>query len=594
MQELSKEWFELTDYRQRRFSRSAWIPVYGTVYEMQQKKYPEIGHIEEKLIVGSAVIFQDKQEDVERISDWFNWSPKDTTAWIHDDGNYYGAGEFLSGNLDKLGFRLVLAQHHNSLHPQEVMLHQDFVLAYGLLQEENTWLRPSEGYEKVARQQTNEEGEPTLIEIRAEYLKDYLAARNATLRIYYHCFRVAVLENDPGFDWPDNHYLVKEIHNQCRVRCYEVDSFGDIPEATWTIFQARRTDVDPEEDIPNFSGRDEDSIDVKTWQGIRKGKGRRFRVSGEMWRGEWIEPVDGPCHILGTEPQEPLFVYVEASDKMVEISQLVHDDSARYLWFNPEVVNALLAKRGARLKWYTKDTGCISPSPSPHSLTHFGVNSLGLINVITADIARLPLWERRIWKAHNCRPDGGVSEELMKAQMECNPAESKSPELLFFKALKHIDRVFYDKFGFVLLGKHHKAVSLAKKIHRFRAIDEDELLRLAKDVVRISIERLNKESLLGALGMKQSKIRTLKLLEKLLAKYTSEDYAYKQMTPLFGVYDLRQGDAHLPSSDIEDCYTRLGIDRDSPHVLQAVDLLQNVAEAFGVAGSELERHIRNK
>lgn len=590
-EELTKDWFEFNDHRRRRFSRAAWIPVYGTTHPTRQGKYPDIGHVEEMFMAGSSVIFQDKRQEAEKISDWHDWAPKDTPSWISDDGNYYEAGAFLGDNLDRLGFRLVLSQSHND--KLEIIFHQDFILAYGLLKEGNVWLRPCEGYEEVARQKANEKGEIILIEVRTEYLRDYLAARNAALRLYYYRLRLAILERDPEFDWPKNHYPIFETHDKCKVRCYNIDSRGDFPEISLAMFQARRTDVDPEEDIPHFSSDDEDAVDVRSWQSVRRGRGLRFRVSGEMWRGEWIEPAKKPYRILG-EPNESLYVHVDASGEKIDLSTLVNDDSARYLWFKPEVIRALLSKRGARMKWYTKDTGEISASSSSGSLTHFGVNGLGYVNVITVDIAQLPLWERHIWVAHNCRPDGGVSEELMRVQLELCRFSTRSPECLLFLALKRINHVFNKKFGNALLRDHDQVSSIMGQIHRFRGVDENGLRSLAKDVVRISIERLNEKTLFTALGEEQSDLRSLKLLEKLLAKYTNEDDASAQMVPLFGVYDLRKTDAHLPSSKIDGCYTRLAVDRSKPYVLQAVDLLQSVGSAFRVIGDELRKNFKDK
>jgi len=117
------------------------------------------------------------------------------------------------------------------------------------------------------------------------------------------------------------------------------------------------------------------------------------------------------------------------------------------------------------------------------------------------------------------------------------------------------------------------------------------LRSLAKDKVKATIERINKKSLVDALGDGKSDQGTLKLLQALLSKYTEEKYAFKRMTPLFGVYDLRGADAHLSSSDVEECYSRLGVDRSAPLVQQAAQLIENVAEAFGVTGGDLRRHV---
>ena len=429
---------------------------------------------------------------------------------------------------------------------------------------------------------------PSLWRSGPSTLKDYLAVRKGALRLYCYRQRRAILKDDPGFAWPEDNSLVDEPHNQCEVRCDEIDSSGDFPGQSWAFFKAWRTDVDPEADVPDFSNEDEDSTATETRTGIREGERRRFRVTGEMWRGEWISPADKPRRIGWSEPNEFLSVTLDGGGGKVDLETLNHEEVGKYLWFRPDVVNALLSQRGGALEWYTRNTG--GASASPDWLTHFGVNRLGLVNAYAYDIARRPLWERRIWVAHNCRPDGGVCEELLKAQMECAPAGSKSPEYLLHHALRWLDHVFQEKFGVPLFREHDEVEALNERIHRFRAVDENGLRALAKDVVKLSVERINKKSLLDALGEKKSELSTLKLLQKLLAKYTSEQYAYTRMTPLFGVYDLRGADAHLSNSDVEECYFRLGVDRRAPSVLQAADLLMSVSESFGITGSELKKH----
>lgn len=546
MQQLNKEWFELDDCRRQSFAGASWIPVYG-IHITQEGEYPDIGHIDQALLVGSAVIFHDKRKDVEEISDWNFWSPDYTEPWLSDDGHYYEAEDFLGGGLDKLGFHLVLSRYHNNA--REVFLHQDFILAYGLIKEGDAWLRPSVDHEEVARQK-KDKNENILIEIRAEYLRDYLAARNASLRLYYYRSRMAVLKENPEFNWPADEYLISETHNRCQVYCDEIDSSGD-----YTKFL---TDSE--------------------------GKGCCFRVEGRMWRGEWIEPIDEPDRFLRIEPPEPSFVYIDASGKKVDLEKIA---LYKCLFFEPEVMNVLLAKRGANMEWNTKYTGEIS-HPSG-TMTPFGINDIGLVNVIVTDIKKLPPREGNIWVRHTCRPDGAVSKEFWDTQFECELIKTQSPESLLFHALESLDYAFRDKFAVALLQEHDAMESLARRIHRFRAVNEYELPALAKDVVRISIERLEKKNLLIALNKQQSEFQSLKLLQELLEKYTDKEHAYKRMGPLFGVYDLRKADAHLPGSniDIEKCYELLSVNRDNRHVIQATELLQSVADTFMDISKEL-------
>ena len=56
-------------------------------------------------------------------------------------------------------------------------LNQDLILSLGLKREGNSWICPMYGYTQVARLKVTENNKPTLLEIKAEYLKDYLCAR---------------------------------------------------------------------------------------------------------------------------------------------------------------------------------------------------------------------------------------------------------------------------------------------------------------------------------------------------------------------------------------------------------------------------------
>jgi len=377
MQELSQEWFELGDHWRRKFSRAVWIPIYGTTLPIEKGKYPEIGHIEEVFCVGSAVIFDENRDQAEEL-DWHYWSLESTVPYVDNDGQYFEADTFHDGPEGSLGFRLVLSQHYNSLHPRQVCIHQDFIMAYGLLEEEDKWLRPNEGYEEVIRQRRNGEGTVIFVEVRAEYLKDYLAARKAALRLYYYRQRRAILETDPKFDWPEDFSLVSEQNDSCEVRCNEIDASGDFPGTTWAMFKSWRTDVDPEEDVPDFSGNDGEATESESTSGVRGDEGGRFIVSGEMWRGEWIEPAAESCRIDHSEPKEALMVQVDGGGGKVDLESLNYEEVGKYLWFKPGVMNELLSCRGSSMSWYTRDTGGVSPSPD--WLLHFGVNKLGFIN----------------------------------------------------------------------------------------------------------------------------------------------------------------------------------------------------------------------
>ncbi len=586
MKELSKEWFELIDHRKRLFSKAAWIPIFGVKHPVKLGTYPECDFVEETLIIGAAAIYAPYRVEAEKL-DWHSFSQDTSRPYLDDNGKYHDVSAFTSLKNDDIGFRLVFSQHVNALHPTRVSIHQDIVFGYGLVEEGDKWLRPSDGYDEVIRVDRDEDGNIQFVEIRSEYLRDFLAARQAALRLYFYRERQAVLAEDPKFDWPADGVLSDRTHDRCLVHCSKINEGGDTPGAGWAIFKSWRTDVDPDEEIPDFSTNDDSSTDGESSTGVRAGTEIRYRVIGELWRGEWIEPAKKVSYLGNAEPDEDLFVYEDASGAKVNLETLNFEDVGKYLWFKPDLVQALLKSRGGHISWYSRDTGKVSARPEGH--THFGVNDLGLINVYAHDAARLPLWERRVWAAHNVKPDGGVSRELLKSQMECDPADTKSPEVLIKKALAWLNVCFDDWQKTDIINSQIEVEGLYKTLHRFRATDEDGLRSLAKDVVRYTIERLDKKALVGALGLEKSELGTLKLLEANLAAVTSPSFASQHMAPLYGLYDLRLSDAHLGSSKIESAYERLQVDRTQRLVNQATAMLQIVADTLGVLGTQIKR-----
>lgn len=67
---------------------------------------------------------------------------------------------------------------------------------------------------------------------------------------------------------------------------------------------------------------------------------------------------------------------------------------------------------------------------------------------------------------------------------------------------------------------------------------------------------------------------TLKSLEKVLGTIINPDDARALLTPLVGIYELRGGDAHLPSSDIEEAFALVNISPTDPPIEKGKLLIQ--------------------
>ncbi len=154
---------------------------------------------------------------------------------------------------------------------------------------------------------------------------------------------------------------------------------------------------------------------------------------------------------------------------------------------------ALAHRRGGRLSWYTRDTRSVACSPDYG--VHFGVNRLGFINVYAKDVALLPDWQQQIWAGFNTSPEGGVSNELLDAHVRGEPSRTQAPEAHLLEGLNYIDSVALKKLGFKLFRDHDMTPQLLDKSHRFRAVDIAGLYARAKDLARLTAERINAASL---------------------------------------------------------------------------------------------------
>lgn len=340
------------------------------------------------------------------------------------------------------------------------------------------------------------------------------------------------------------------------------------------VIHVERTDVDPKDDVPQFDAPPTDTNVISQSRTLRRKAPMLFHIEGELWRTEWIEPATRSPIIRHDMVPPTVFFITDAEGNTESRTTLEH--GGKWLWFRPEVVCAFAHRRGGRLSWYTRDTGGVGFSPD--GVVHFGVNPLGLVNVYAKDIALLDEWQQRIWSGYNVSPDGGVSKELMDAQARGVPSETKAPEAFLERSLEQFDRVLGSLFGEYILREHDHVSELVAKAHRFRVTSSDGLFSLAKDLTRIFVDRLD-VVILQKLTSAPSSLRSIKLLEKLLAMTVDEKIAREALGPIVGIYELRQGDAHLPSTEYAHAMRLVEIDQEAPYVVQGYQLMHSFVSA---------------
>jgi hypothetical protein len=171
-------------------------------------------------------------------------------------------------------------------------------------------------------------------------------------------------------------------------------------------------------------------------------------------------------------------------------------------------------------------------------------------------------------------PEGKVSQELFLAQGQGVPADTQAPEAFLPDGVAILNDAFTNRFGVALFRPYAESAEMFKSCHRFKALSASGLFALAKNIVRVVIEHMDNAALHKiAPPARNQTWGSLKSLEKVLATAMSEQFAYKALAPLHGIYNLRLADAHITSKDLDEAYKLAQVDRALPFVMQGRDLL---------------------
>jgi hypothetical protein len=567
-----QQWFEMEEVRRRKLANSVWIPLRQAETVKSAGDSRTIGSFEELVCAGSVAISVEHR----KIGDSLGWSDiglmHEPAPFAFSDGRYKAADVFLHNEKEAIGVELVLVQRLNSAHQSEWHINPDMVMALGLIREGDSWKSVNEGYVEVIRTRRDLDGHTVAIEMRSEFLRDYLCARGLVLRVAQYRQRMAIVDDPSYLGWPTDSVEVGTPDDRFSKRYFEIDSTGGLIGSV-AVMTVRRTDVDDEADAQVFGPETQSNTEVESYSFERKAKSKAFRVEGELWRNEWIERSATSERVRGDEPPDEFAYVVDPAGERWPSSRLKNEDIGRWLWFEPRVIEALLQFRGSNLEWYTRQTGAIRCSPDYR--THFGIDRNGSINVHAYDIAKLPRWQQRIWLGHNIVPNGPVSSELLDSQMRARPARTRAPEDEFVSALDALDTTFERRYGSRLFRGHTSRHDILTRIHRFRALEKGGVLALSKDVARLTADAIDIALLRKIVDSSdEQKLGSLKLLEKTLAQVVDEKAARKTLTPLVAAYELRLGDAHLPSNEIKDAFALLGIDSAMHPMEQALQLLE--------------------
>lgn len=631
-------WFEMTKIRKASISDKVWIPLRSNSTISSEGEYGYEGYVEEYLGVGSVMFDLQHRDEISKLG-WddiggntFAGGEETHRVWPKQDAHdtsqnsdqvstepgksvasfrvpftdlnlslstrpaqsgaplqsvapaeptfvktYYWAGDWASHHSDAVGTGLVIEQSFDGAAPNEWHLHQDFVISLGLQREGDVWLRPVEGFLEVVRLKRDEQGSPVLLDVRTEHLRDYLKARGMYLLLTSYRSRTQTVSDASHIDWASKVVQEQKEGSAWEGVNYEIHEGGKAYGSSTGVFHVSRTDVDADDDVPRLGLPDDDSVVSKNWSIQHQGR-KLHELSGSLWMTEVVEPGRVSERVKGEPPQTKVDFAINPSGERVSGDQLA--GSGGWLWFRPTVTALLGSYRGSCLRWYTRDTGAIGISSGDS--VHFGLNSLGLINVYAKDIGQLPLWQQRVWAGANVAPEGGVSEELLASQAKALPAATKAPEARLRPAYDEVNATFEKVCGKPLFSPHHATDDIFKRVHRFRALEKTGVLELAKDLARLTVESLDGDAL-TAMGAQPGKTKSgsMKHLEAGLMKGGATLEEARALTKvLVGINQLRQADAHLPSSEFAKAFDLVGVDQQSDPVLQGRQMLELLVDSL--------------
>ncbi|WP_288951732.1 hypothetical protein [uncultured Paracoccus sp.] len=569
----TSDWYLFKDIRRKPLQEAAWIPLRANEDYISEKTYGEVGYLLDTFACGSLAVPLEHRQ----LGDGLGWSEigvgHETRSYADSNG-YKPVDQYWRNwpSDEALGVELVIAQSFG-WDDSVWHLNLDVVSALSLRQEGDVWVRPDEGYIEVARLSRSASGQPIRLEMRTEHLRDYLAARRMALRVAWYRDRDSVLRNADHIKWRDNPPSIDEPHFCFEAHCHDLHEGSGMPFGGQSaVFTVRRTDVYPEDDVPEFGPETDENVASESHTFGQTGA-KVFRVEGEIWCEEWVEPATHSVRVRGDEVPSATTFIVDASGQTQTGDELDNEDIGKYLWFRPEVIPDLLKRRGAKWRWYTRETGAISLTHGYH--VHFGINRLGLINAYAYDIGKLPEWQRRIWQGFNIPPEGGVSGELLAAQQSVAPANTHAPEAHLSPYLEAVNDQFQERFGVPLFSSHTSIADISASIHRFRALDQQGVFSLAKDISRLIVEAIDTSALHKIAPPPKAGVGTgsMKSLERVLATIASPTDARAALTYLVGIYELRGADAHLPSAELDKAFELAGVDKSEAPFRQGMQLL---------------------
>ena len=475
--------------------------------------------------------------------------------------------------------------------PTQWDLLQELEVGLKLFRRGDNWIRPDENDIEIAKLERDPDGRPTALLFRAEHLRDYLCAKKATLLLTIFSAREAVEEAFAGLTWNSEHQERRFAIGEWEGKRADIHEGGNPYGMKTAVLHMWRESVNPNDDLPEMPHPAAETA-AKAESFSVEATGRKLSaLYGRIWTKHWIPPATKSPRIRADEIESRAHFQVENQEQKTLAGGALQKYRG-WLWFKPSVIRQMLGLPKGQIKWYTENTGEVGPASN--RTLHFGVNRLGLINVLGYKLAELPEWVQKIWVTHNVAPDGCLSEELHMSQNLASPARTQAPESMLWHNLQLLQKRTGVIYGQSLLQHLPSALEFFRQIHRFYCSSFEDVCELSKELHRVVCEPVD----IGLLNAKidqanaeksnQQKLRQIKRLA--LWMDTLKLDGRKITQPLAGVADLRQGDAHAAGIKLREALALFGIPKDSTaYQMICCEIIGQVANSVGVMSDALPR-----
>lgn len=572
-------WIEERDVEDLSFEKATWIPLVVEKVELLHARYGTLGHRKAYRDIDSIIVPLDLQAEFTDV-DWQsvsrNWPD---SAWA-DDKRFVPPG---CHGEDPRVLYPVIQRSFETGEPEQWDLLQELEVGLRLFRHGDTWIRPDENNIEVAKLERDAEGKPESLLFRAEHLRDYLCAKKASLLLTMFVVRDAIEESFPELSWDSDRQERRFARGEWDGARADIHEGGEPYGMETAVLHMWRESVNPNEDVPEMPHPAAETA-AKTKSFTVKAKGRKLSaLCGRIWLRHWIPPAAKSPRIRRDEVESRVHFQVENQEQKTLAGSAL-EKYRGWLWFKPSVVRHLLGQPKSSIKWFTQDTGEVGPASN--QMLQFGINRLGLINVLGYKMGQLPEWVQKIWVTYNVGPDGGLSQELHMSQNLARPANTAAPESILWHNLQLLQKRTAVAFGQPLLKQMPPDSEFFRLLHRFYCDSFEDVCELCKELHRIVCEPID----IGLLNSKidpanaeasnKQGLRQIKRVALWLDTFKLDGRRITQA--LAGVADLRQGDAHAKSSELRESLKLFGISPDcTEYQPMCCEIIGQVANSVG-------------